>query len=65
MSDRVDIIVKIEGGLVQEVVIPEHLSHVVVVVNDYDTEGAEDDDLVTDDKGKEHWSTDWEYEENV
>lgn len=38
-KNRVDITITVVGGLIQSVEIPEHLSNVVIVVKDYDTDG--------------------------
>jgi hypothetical protein len=47
------IIVVVRGGLVEDVTnVPKG---VTVEVHDYDTEGAQPGELVTDDKGDEHF----------
>ncbi len=46
------IIVEVMGGVV-EVHKPGHLSHVKVIVRDYDIEGADEDDLTQDPDGRE------------
>jgi hypothetical protein len=52
--------VVVEGGVIQHVEVPEG---VVVVVNDYDVEGCESNDLQRDGNGDEFAEAIWESEE--
>ena len=64
MSDdenKVDIIVTVEGGLVQDVDIPEHLSNVEVVIRDYDTECVEEENLKEDETGDSYFEVRYGY----
>lgn len=54
------IIIHLEGGLVQEVRAENLSCGIEVEVRDYDTEGADPEELVKDDQAKEHLPRVWD-----
>jgi len=50
-KEKERIIVRVEGGLIQDIIIPKWLG-VIVEVRDYDTDGTDGDNLLTDDNGQ-------------
>jgi len=50
-KEKERIVVSVEGGLIQDIIIPKNLN-IVVEVRDYDTDGGEEDNLFTDDNGQ-------------
>jgi threonine synthase len=51
-SNKKEIIVRISDGMVQTVDFPDSLKNVIIVVQDYDTDGAEEGDIQKDEFGE-------------
>jgi len=49
----------VQGGLIQDVLIPKKLKDTIVIVRDYDTEGADPENLKEDEDGSEYVESEW------
>ncbi len=59
-DEKVEITITVQGGVIGDVDIPQHLDNVVVVVKDYDTEGT-DENLLSHDENGDYIESEWEY----
>lgn len=57
VQPNTEIIVVVEGGVIQNILFPSGLNDVTVVVKDYDTDGSED--VEEDDEGDKYVETRW------
>ena len=62
-ANKHEIVITVEGGLIQDVNIPKGC-HISVKVKDFDVEGCESDRVTTNNAGEEYIESIWEYEEN-
>jgi len=53
-KNKEEMIIIIEGGLIQEIKTLDNFN-MKIKIRDYDVEGAEDDEVITDEEGKEHY----------
>ena len=49
----------LDGGVIQDILFPKELDDVMVVVYDYDTEGADRGGLEDDGRGNKCYRTEW------
>jgi hypothetical protein len=54
-----EIVITVDGGLIQDVKIPKNC-HIRVKVMDFDVEGCEDDEITTNRAGDEYVESIWE-----
>ncbi len=57
VQPNTEIVILVEGGLIQNVLFPSGLNDVAVVVKDYDTDGSTD--VEKDENGDEHVESRW------
>lgn len=50
--NKEEIVIRVSDGMVQNIDIPDSLKNTVVIVKDYDTDGADDEDVQEDEVGK-------------
>ena len=58
-ADKHEIVITVEGGLIQDVNIPKDC-HIKVKVMDFDVEGCESDQVKTNKAGQEYFESIWE-----
>ena len=55
----IDILIIIQGGVIQDVEIPEHLTNQRVIVYDYDVDVEDEEQLEMDEDGDRHHTGVW------
>lgn len=60
-KEKARIIITVEGGLIQDVSIPDNVD-VVVEVRDYDVEGVDEERITQGENGEEYIESEWSNE---